>query len=96
MSGLLDLAAYRSRILALAAAYGAREVRVFGSVARGDARPNSDVDFLVSLEPGRSMIDLAKLELGLERLLGRRVDVTTVAALRDPVRSSALREARPV
>ena len=75
---------------------GARDIRVFGSVARGDEREGSDVDFLVALEPGRTLLDLARLELRLERLLGRRVDVVTEAGLREPIRSAALREAVPV
>lgn len=76
-----------------AAESGARDVRVFGSVARGEERDGSDVDFLVALEPGRSLLDLARLELRLERLLGRPVDVVTEAGLREPMRAAALREA---
>jgi uncharacterized protein len=76
-----------------AAAHGAVDVRVFGSVARGDESETSDIDFLVTLEPGRTLFDLARLEIQLEHLLGRRVDVVTEAALRAPVRESALREA---
>lgn len=72
---------------------GARDVRVFGSVARGEERDESDVDILVALDPGRSLLDLARLELRLEELLGRRVDVVTEASLREPVRAAALREA---
>lgn len=96
MGTSIDLIPHRSRILALAAAHGARDIRVFGSVARGEAGPESDIDFLVELDRGRSMLDLARLELRLEQLLGRRVDVVTAAALREPIRSTALREARPV
>lgn len=73
--------------------HGARDVRVFGSAARGEEADGSDVDFLVSLEPGRTLLDLARLELRLEALLGRRVDVVTESGLRDPVRSAALRDA---
>lgn len=75
---------------------GARDVRVFGSVARGEERPDSDVDVLVTLEPGRTLLDLARLELRLEGLLGRPVDVVTEAGLREPVRAAALRDAVPV
>ena len=75
-----------------AAAHGARDVRLFGSVARGEEATVSDVDFLVSLEPGRTLLDLARLELQLEALLGRRVDVVTEGGLREPIRSTALRE----
>ena len=83
----------RDEIRRAAAASGARDVRVFGSVARGEEGAESDVDFLVALEPGRTLLDLARLELRLERLLGRRVDVVTEAGLREPIRSVALREA---
>jgi predicted nucleotidyltransferase len=72
---------------------GAREICIFGSVARGEDRPDSDVDFLVTLEPGRTLMDLARLEARLEALLGRSVDVVTEKGLREPIRSSALREA---
>lgn len=79
-----------------AAESGARDVRVFGSLARGEEREGSDVDFLVALEPGRSLFDLARLELRLERFLGCRVDVVTEAGLREPIRAAVLREAIPV
>lgn len=82
----------REEIRRAAAENGARDVRVFGSVARGEERDGSDVDFLVALEPGRSLLDLARLELRLERLLGRPVDVVTEAGLRGVVRTAALRE----
>lgn len=91
---LMDqLSTMRQAILQTANEVGARDVRVFGSVARGEERPDSDIDFLVTLDPGRTLMDLARLESRLESLLGRPVDVTTVAGLREPVRSSALREA---
>ena len=84
---------FRDAIRLAAAENGAHDVRVFGSVARGEERDDSDVDFLVALEPGRSLFDLARLELRLERLLGRPVDVVTEAGLREPVRAAALCEA---
>ena len=90
------LAELRDPITAAARRRGARDVRVFGSVARGEERPDSDVDLLVALEPGRTLLDLARLELELEELLGRPVDVVTVDGLREPVRSAALRDAIPV
>lgn len=77
----------------VAAESGARDVRIFGSVARGEEHDGSDIDFVVALEPGRTLLDLARLELRLERLLGRGVDVVTEASLREPLRSTALREA---
>jgi len=75
---LSSLRARRNELLAIAARHGARNVRVFGSVARGDARPDSDVDFMVELEPGRTVLDLSDLILDLEDTLGRKVDVVEV------------------
>lgn len=83
----------RDVITDTAAASGARDVRVFGSVARGDDGDASDIDFLVTLEQGRTLLDLARLEERLERLLGRRVDVVTEEGLQEPIRSRAIREA---
>lgn len=83
----------RDAITRTARANGALDLRVFGSVARGEDDANSDIDFLVTLEPGRTLMDLARLEAGLEALLGRRVDVVTERGLREPVRTAALREA---
>lgn len=88
-----QLLAMRQAILETAHAIGARDVRVFGSVARGEDRLDSDIDFLVTLEPGRTLMDLARLEVKLEALLGRPVDVVTEAGLKESVRASALREA---
>ena len=65
----------REEIMRLAATHGASNVRVFGSVARGEARPTSDVDFLVDFEPGRTVLDLSELILDLEEMLGCGVDV---------------------
>ena len=83
----------REAIYQAAAESGARDVRVFGSVARGEECESSDIDFLVTLEPGRTLLDIARLEVRLEDLLGRRVDVVTENGLREPIRSTALREA---
>ena len=80
-------------ILGLAAKYGARNVRVFGSVARGKADDQSDVDFLVEMEPGRSLLDLGGLQAELEALLGCPVDVVTEKALKPRIRSRILAEA---
>jgi predicted nucleotidyltransferase len=85
--------AMRQVIIDAAQAVGARDVRVFGSVARGEDRPDSDIDFLVTLEPGGTLMDLARLEARLEALLGRSVDVVTEGGLKEPVRTSAVREA---
>lgn len=86
----------RAEILRVASEHGAREVRVFGSVARGEADPESDIDFLVELEAGRSLLDLGGLQMDLESLLGRRVDVVTVRGLKARIRERVLREAVPV
>jgi predicted nucleotidyltransferase len=83
----------RDSILRTAAACGASNVRLFGSVARGEEHDSSDIDFLVRLEPGRTLLDLVRLESRLEALLGRPVDVVTEASLTEPIRSRALREA---
>jgi len=84
----------REAILQIAARRGARNVRLFGSVARGEAKPDSDVDFLVDLEPGRSLLDLGGLLMDLQQLLECKVDVVTEAGLRPRIRLSVLKEAR--
>jgi predicted nucleotidyltransferase len=86
----------RSDVLRLAARYGASNVRVFGSVARGDAGTGSDVDLLVEFEADRSLLDLIGLELDLRDLLGWHVDVATVASLKDRIRTRVLAEAVPL
>jgi uncharacterized protein len=86
----------RADILQVAAQHGARNVRVFGSVARGEARPDSDVDVLVELETGRSLLDLGGLLMDLQDLLGREVDVVTEPGLRDRIRERVLKEAVPL
>ena len=83
----------RTKILQIAARHGARKVRVFGSVVRGSARRGSDVDFLVEMEEGRSLLDHAGLILDLERLLKRPVDVASERGLRQPLRKEVLRDA---
>jgi uncharacterized protein len=81
----------------IAGKYGARRVRVFGSVARGDADAQSDVDFLVDLDPGRSLLDLGGLQFELEALLGCQVDVVTERGHLQPrIRERVPREAVPV
>jgi len=83
----------REAILSLAAQRGARNVRIFGSAARGDFGPDSDVDFLVDLEPSRSLLDLGGLLMDLRELLGRDVDVVTEPGLHWYIRDRILREA---
>jgi len=87
---------HRDAILRLAAKHGARSVRVFGSVARQEADQQSDVDFLVEMEPGRSLFDLGGLQYELEGLLGRRVDVVTERGLKARIRQRVLQEAVPL
>jgi len=87
------LRAKREEILRIAAEHGARNVRVFGSVARGDADEQSDVDFLVDMEPGRSLFDMGGLLMDLQDLLGRDVDIATERSLKQRVRARVLHEA---
>ncbi len=93
---LSDLRERRDEILAIAARHGATNVRVFGSVVRGEATTASDVDFLVDLLPQHSSWWPAGLILDLEEVLGRGVDVATPNALRGRVREYVLREAVPL
>ncbi len=83
----------REDILRIARQHGAYNVRIFGSVARGEAWPNSDIDVLVDLEPGRSLFDLGGLLMDLQALLGRNVDIVTEKGLRDRIRADVLKEA---
>lgn len=88
------LRASRDQVLAIATRYGATDVRVFGSVARGEAREDSDVDVLVRLESGRTLLDLGGLQYELQELLGCDVDVVTDSGLSQEMASRVLREAR--
>lgn len=83
----------RDEILRLATKYGARNVRVFGSVARGENDERSDIDFLVDLEPGRSLFDLGGLLIALQELLSAEVDVVTAKGLRPRIREQVLARA---
>ena len=73
-----------------------RSVRIFGSAARGEADERSDVDVLVDMEPGRSLLDLAGVLVDLEELLGCKVDVVTERGLRERIRERVLQEAVPL
>jgi predicted nucleotidyltransferase len=86
----------RDEVLRIAERYGAHRIRVFGSVARGEADNESDIDFLVELEAGRSLLDLGGLQFELESLLGRPVDVVTERGLKPRIRERVVREAVPV
>ncbi len=83
----------REEILLIAARYGGCNVRVFGSAARGDADELSDIDFLVDMEAGRSLLDLGGLLMDLQATLGRNVDVVTERGLKPRIRERVLKEA---
>lgn len=86
----------RADIRAIAAKHGVTQLQVFGSVARGEAGPDSDIDFLIEIGPTTSAWFPAGLILDLEHLLGHRVEVVTMQALHPALRDAVLREAKPV
>jgi predicted nucleotidyltransferase len=86
----------REEILRIAANHGARNVRIFGSVARGEADETSDIDFLVDMEPDRSLFDVGGLLSDLRELLGRKVDVVSEKGIYWLLRRRILKEARPL
>jgi predicted nucleotidyltransferase len=92
----MSLALPAAEIQRVARSHGARSVRVFGSRARGEARPDSDLDLLVQLEAGRSLLDLIAIKQDLEDLLDCTVDVVTEAGLSPYLRDRILAEARPL
>ncbi len=87
---------HREAILRVCAEHGARNVRVFGSVARGEADEASDLDVLVDMDPDRSLLDMGGLLIDLQDLLGCRVDVVTERGLRRRIRNRVLHEAVPL
>ena len=87
---------HREKILELAARHGASNVRVFGSLARGEGTESSDLDLLVTLEEKRSLLDLVGLKQDIEDLLHRPVDVVTEPALSPYIRKQVLAEATPL
>lgn len=86
----------RAEILQVAEEHGATDIRVFGSIARGEARADSDVDLLVTFEAGRSLLDHAALISQLAKLLGRKVEVASERGLKPRYRERILREAVPL
>ncbi len=80
-------------MLAIARRYGARDVRIFGSVARGDATEDSDLDLIVRFEPGRTLLDHGGLLMDLRELLGVKVDVIDEDGMRRRFRDQVMREA---
>lgn len=87
---------HRAELLALARRHGVTGVRVFGSMGRGDANEDSDVDLLVTLSPGTSGLALGGLLLDAQELLGRRVDVVTEASLHPALRERVVASAVPL
>jgi uncharacterized protein len=83
----------RDEILRAADMRGAKNIRVFGSVTRGEAKSDSDIDFLVDLDPGRSLFDLGGLSMDLQQILGRDVDIVTEKGLHWYIRDQVLAEA---
>jgi predicted nucleotidyltransferase len=96
MDRLTVLRKKRQEVLAIATRYGAKNLRVFGSVARGGAKPDSDIDFLVEFEPGHGFLAHAALIRELEGLLASKVDVVSQNGLKQRIRSDVLREAVPL
>lgn len=88
--------AFSGATAAILDAHGVRRASLFGSVARGDARPDSDVDILVELERGRTLLDLVALKRELEAVFGRPADVVTFNALHPALREAVLREQVPL
>ncbi len=86
----------REEILSIAARHGARNVRIFGSVARGEDDDKSDIDLLVEFESGRSLLDHAGLWLELQDLLGCKVDVVSERGIKPRIRERVLRESVPL
>lgn len=84
------------RVAEIARHHGAKTVKIFGSRARGDARPDSDLDLLVSVREGTSLFDLIRMQMELEDLLGISVEVVTEASVRPELRDKILREARVI
>ncbi len=86
----------RDTIMSIASRYGITSIRLFGSAARGEAGPGSDLDFLVEMEPGRSLFDLGGFQVDLEEALRCKVDVVTKNGLRERIREEVLQEALPL
>lgn len=93
---LLSVQARRSELMDVVRKHGGANVRLFGSQARGDSQPDSDLDLLLNLEPGRSLFDLIDIKLELQKLLGCKVDVVTEDGLRPEARERILGEAVPL
>lgn len=86
----------RDEILHIAKIHGAMRVRLFGSFAHGTARPDSDLDLLIDLDPSRDLLDVVAIKQDLEELLGRQVHVVTEAAINRRIRDAILKDAVPL
>ncbi len=93
MSKLDEIKSKRQQIIDLGRQYGAIKIRIFGSVARGESGPQSDIDILVNLEPGRSALELGGLLMDLQDLLGCQVDIVTEKGLNQHIKDQVLQEA---
>jgi hypothetical protein len=86
----------RCEIIKIADRYGVHNIRIFGSVAKETERPDSDVDFLVDLDKGRSLLDIGGMAIDLQQLLGRKVDIVTEKGLHWYIKETILNEAKPL
>lgn len=91
-----DIKARREDIIRICELHGGHNIRVFGSVARGDATENSDIDFLIHLDSDRSLVDQAAIIRELQELLGQKVDVVPDSSLHRVIREQVLQEAKPL
>lgn len=96
MPYLKELKSQKSDILAIAAKRGCKDIRLFGSVVRGEDNEESDIDFLINMESDRSLVDLVGFKQDLEKLLHKNVDVVTEKGLHWFIRPEVLKEARPL
>jgi predicted nucleotidyltransferase len=85
---------YREQVLEIAKSYGGSNVKVFGSVARGEEDENSDIDLLMDIEKDRSLLDIVRLKRALETLLQHKVDIVESASIKDNIREFILADAK--
>lgn len=90
---MTKLKEYKNDILKIALLHGAKNIKVFGSVARGEQHQNSDVDFVVEMSKGKTVLNRIALVLDLKKLLGQNVDVVTYKSLKERVRNSLIKDA---
>lgn len=96
MTELARIQQHKKNILAIARQHGLVRLRIFGSVLRGEETPQSDIDLLVDLEPGRTMLDLGGALIKLQELLGRKVDIVTERGLHWYLKEKIMQEAVPL